>query len=84
MSIQNATLLDHDTRLTQIELLMESNNNNSFNDTKVQEYDTRIAQLEADSIIISDDIQSLGTAITQIELSRTRRPRKYENPERNN
>ena len=69
MSVQIATLLDHETRLTQIELLMESND--TFNDSKIQGYDKRIAKLEADNIIISDSVQSLGTAITQVELSRT-------------
>ena len=67
MSLHNATLLDHGNRLTQIELLMESND--TFNDSKIQGYDQRIAQLEEDNIIIGDDIQSLGTAITQLELS---------------
>ena len=69
ISIHKTELLDHESRLTQIEVDMTSDN--TFNDSKMDSFTTRITQLEADNINITDslrkDIRELYTRISEIE-----------------
>ena len=65
MATHESSVLDHSTRLTQLEL---DNADCTCNETIIQGYDIRIVQLEEDTVAIRQAIQALGVKTTQLEL----------------